>query len=92
MKVVLVYQAGIANVFEVQSFNMASYGREARRLLQSDFRACEMFARGMAAAGATVTTAACNMAGDIVNQTWSEDLETQPFSNKFRPVFAGVAA
>ena len=52
MKVVLVYQAGIANVFEVDSLNLSDYGREARRLLQGDFRTCEAFARGCGAAGA----------------------------------------
>lgn len=83
----LVYQAGIANVFEVDCFNLASYGREAKRLMQSDFRSCENFALGLKAAGVNVKTAACNMAGDIVNQTWSEDLDNQPFSDKFNPIY-----
>jgi len=26
------------------------------------------------------------MAGDITNQPWTEDLDAQPFSDKFRPV------
>jgi hypothetical protein len=86
MRAVLVYQAGIANVFEVDSFNMADYGRDAKRLLQSDFRTCEAFARGMAAAGALVTSAACNMAGDVACQRWTDDLEAAPFSDQFRPV------
>lgn len=89
-KAVLVYQAGIANVFAVQSFNMADYGRDARRLLQADFRTCESFARGMAVAGVLVATAACNQAGDIISAPWSENLDEQPFSDKFSPVFAGV--
>lgn len=87
---VLVYQAGIANVFQVTSLNLSDYGRDARRLLQSDFRTCESFARGLAAAGVCVRTAACNMAGDIVGQTWSENLEDQPFSDQFHPVHSGA--
>jgi hypothetical protein len=90
-KAVLVYQAGIANVFAVESFNMSDYGRDARRLLQSDFRTCESFARGLATAGVLVASAHCNMASDIVSQKWSEDLFNAPFSDQFRPVFAGVA-
>ena len=86
-RAVLVYQAGIANVFQVESFNMANYGRDARRLLQSDFRTCEAFARGLVAAGVRVTSAACNRAGDVADALWSEDLGEQPFSDKFCPVF-----
>ena len=90
-KAMLVYQAGIANVFEVACFNMADYGREARRLIQADFRTCEAFAQGLAAAGVKVATAACNQAGDIAGARWSQDLDAQPFSDKFRPVWQGVA-
>jgi cytosine/uracil/thiamine/allantoin permease len=90
-KAVLVYQAGLANVFAVDSFNMADYGRNARRLMQYDFRTCEAFAQGLAAAGVLVASAACNQAGEIANARWSEDLNAQPFSDKFKPVFAGVA-
>ena len=82
----LVYQAGIANVFEVECFNLTSFGRNAKRLLQADFRSCEYFARGLAAAGVTVRTVACNKAGDIINETWDEDLTEHPFSDKFIPV------
>lgn len=85
-KAMLVYQGGIANVFEVQSFNLAEHGRGARRLLQSDFTTCEWFARGLHAAGCVVRTAACNRAGDIENETWTDDLEAQPFSESFHPV------
>ena len=90
-RAVLVYQAGIANVFSVESFNMADYGRDAHRLLQSDFRTCESFARGLAAAGVLVASAHCNMAGDIIHQPWSEDLDAAPFSESQHPVFVGVA-
>ena len=80
----LVYQAGIANVF-AKSAN-AGKPAECVRLMQSDFRSCEMFARGMGAADEKVRTMACNMAGDIAAQPWSEDLDAQPFSDKFNPV------
>ena len=86
-RAVLVYQAGIANVFSVTAFNMADYGRDAERLMQADFRACENFARGLVAAGVLVTSAQCNQAGDITGALWSEDLESAPFSAQFCPVF-----
>jgi hypothetical protein len=82
----LVYQAGIANVFAVDCHNLAPFGRNARRLLQHAFRPCEDFARGLAAAGVIVRTAACNEAGDISESKWSEDLDAQPFSDNFNPV------
>jgi hypothetical protein len=92
-RAMLVYQAGLANVFAVETFNLSQYDltnqyQDRRRLLQADFRACENFARGLAAAGIFVTTAHCNMTGDITNQTWSEDLDEAPFSECFRPVVA----
>ncbi len=86
----LVYQAGIANVFAVECFNLSHFGREARRLYQGGFRTCEAFARGLAAAGTVIHSAGCNMAGDIVDSTWSDDLEAQPFSDEFRPVEANT--
>jgi hypothetical protein len=78
----LVYQAGIANVFSVSAFNLAPYGRNARRLYQGDFRGALNFARGLGAAGVTVRTAHCNEAGDIAGRTWSDDLESAPFSDQ----------
>lgn len=87
-RAVLVYQAGIANVFEVAAFNMSDYGREARRLIQADFRTCESFARGLVAAGASVTSAHCNRAGDVAECHWSEDLDAAPFSDKQYPVWS----
>jgi hypothetical protein len=62
---VLVYQVGIANVFDVT-------GPTRRRLVQSDYSTCAAFARGMAAAGALVTTAHCDQAGDIASFDWAE--------------------
>lgn len=87
-KAVLVYQAGIANVFAVESFNMADYGREAVRLFQSSFGNCESFALGLDAAGVLVTTAHCNQAGDIAHSLWSTDLAAAPFCESFAPVFS----
>jgi len=85
-KAVLVYQAGIANVFTVESFNLSDFGRNAERIMQADFRTCENFARGLAFAGYDVATAACNQAGDITHAHWSTDLDAQPFSKEFHPV------
>ena len=84
MKAVLVYQAGIANVFEVGSFNMASYGRGAKRLYQGDFRGAEMVCHGLEIAGATIAIAHCNMAGDIRGQHWSTDFATAPFADAMK--------
>ncbi len=82
-KAVLVYQAGIANVFAVTSYNLSDYGRDARRLLQGAFTTCADFARGLQAAGVMVKVCACNQAGDIATAHWTDDLESQPFSDKF---------
>lgn len=79
----LVYQAGIANVFAVDCTNLADYGRNARRLMQSDFRSCAMYARGLRDAGVIVHTVACNEAGDIARSLWTDDLDAQPFSDQF---------
>ncbi len=86
----LVYQAGIANVFSVTAHNLSDYGRDAKRLVQADFRACEAFARGLAAAGVIVHSAACNQAGDIIGAHWTADLGGQPFSESFNPVTANT--
>ena len=85
-RVMLVYQAGIANLFKVDSFNLSDYGRNAERLYQGDFRTAENIAYGMGLMGATVHTAHCNQAGDISGARWSENLDAAPFSDKFRPV------
>ena len=84
----LVYQAGIANVFELGNMSLDLVQRDAKRLMQADFRKCENFAQGLKAAGVAVTTAACNKAGDIIHMEWSIDLDAQPFSDQFRPVFS----
>ena len=78
-KIVLVYQGGIANVFKVKTFNLANEGRDARRLLQSDFRSCQMFAVGCGTMGAVIRTCHCNQAGDITYSKWDENLDNAPF-------------
>jgi hypothetical protein len=83
-RIFLVYQGGIANVFEVDSFNLSEFGRKAKRLMQTDFRTAEIYCQGRDDAGDTVKAAACNMAGDIALQTWTQDLEAQPFRESFR--------
>ena len=60
---VIVYQAGIANVFE-----------DRRRLLQADFRTCEIFCHGAHAMGAHIVPAWANVAGNA------------PFHDSFRIV------
>ena len=87
----LVYQAGIANVFEIRTANYGTFGREAKRLYQGDFHSAEMFIRGILTGDdkSLAITGYCNMAGDIAEQNWGWELETAPFSDKFRPVFKG---
>lgn len=86
-RVCLVYQAGIANVFAVDTLTFSvPTGRNAKRLLQADFRTCEMFALGMGRAGADVISLYCNRAGDISEQPWSADLDNAPFRDAMHPV------
>ncbi len=85
-KFALVYQAGIANVFEVDCLNLSSFGRNAQRVLQGSFRECEAFCNGLKYGKHIVESFACNMAGDIKDNKWSEDLELAPFHSEFRPV------
>ena len=88
MKVYLVYQAGIANVFLVDRFTLTNEGRNAGRVQQGAFGRCEAFAAGMARAGAAVRSAYCNKAGDISAMEWSDNLDDAPFSDRFCPVRA----
>ena len=84
----LVYQGGIANVFEVSAFVMEDKRRNAKRVLQHTFEVCRYFAAGAGCAGAMVRTAYCNEAGDIAKSTWNEDRDAAPFSEKAIPVRA----
>jgi hypothetical protein len=56
----LVYQVGIANVFADDEFRPGI----PRRLLQSDYRTCEAFARGLIAAGIAVEVRHWDHTGD----------------------------
>ncbi len=90
----LVYQAGIANVFEVRTANCGTWGREAKRIYQGDFRSAENWMRGILAGNdkALAFTAACNIAGDIAEQNWNTPLYEAPFSEHFRPIYKGYKA
>ena len=71
MRIVLVFQCGIANVFKVSRFSAIPEKRgDVVRLYQGDFRAAEMFATGAGYAGARVKTAHCERAGDIAGAIW----------------------
>jgi hypothetical protein len=87
----LIYQGGIANVFAVRTANYGTFGRDAKRLYQGTFYGAETFTRGILAGNdkALVFSGHCNMAGDIAEQPWSEDLDAAPFSDDFHPIFKG---
>ena len=93
----LVYQAGIANVFEhfpmTDTRNTPHTGltiaSDRIRVLQSDFRTCENFCRGLRHAKKIVRVAWCNEAGDITNSFWQfSKFDNAPFSDKFAKDFA----
>jgi hypothetical protein len=83
-RMVVVYQAGIANVFKVKSFNLADYGRDAERVYQGTFGGAEQLARGAGLMGAIVRSAGCNQAGDIIHAQWSDDFG--PFRDSASPL------
>ena len=89
-KYCLVYQAGIANIFKVKCFNLANFGRDAKRILQADFRTCENFALGLVEASCIVKSCHCNKAGDIQEMKWSENLEEAPFYENMHPVDSDI--
>ena len=82
-RAMLVYQAGIANVFKVDCFNLSPFGREAKRLYQGTFDGAKWLCIGLQSAGTTIKVAACNKAGDIKDMTWTDKLYEQPFCDKF---------
>lgn len=73
-RITLVYQAGIANVFET------TLPSQAKRLLQGTFDQCRYFALGCGAMGAIVRSAHCNEAGDITDREWRDDVENAVFN------------
>ena len=87
-KFVLVYQAGIANVFSVLAFTVKDEGRDAKRIYQGDFHTAEAQLHGMWLAGAKLGVAACNRAGDIAKAEWDTDIDEMPFRDGARPPVA----
>jgi len=81
----LVYQGGIANVFQI----FPDTNTKPRRILQGDFRTCETFCRGLREMGAEVVPAWANVAGDVVNAHWNFDtgFSLAPFSKEFAKDF-----
>jgi hypothetical protein len=71
---VLVYQGFIGNVFQVDSLNMADYGRNASLLYQNSTEKAEAFAKGLGAAGIVVRSAECDEIGDISQSRWSDNI------------------
>lgn len=87
-KFYLVYQAGIANVFERVTWTNGEAATS--RVLQSNFRTCEVFCRGIRFMGGHVIPAWCNKVGDIIDQPWQYDeFFNAPFNDNFAPDFVG---
>lgn len=85
-KLALVYQGGIANVFEVDDFFCSPVGRNTTiRLLQQSFNLCEYFCMGVSWAGCQVAVYSCNKAGDIANEVWEVGLKDCPFAEQAHP-------
>lgn len=85
-KLALVYQAGIANVFEVKEFSRSNGGRKTtKRLLQHAFSPCEYLCLGAELVGAQVAVYSCNKAGDISTEVWERGLIDCPFAEQAHP-------
>jgi hypothetical protein len=83
-KAMVVYQGGMANLFEVKCFNLNPFGRNAKSIYQGTFDECNKIAFGMELAGAKIKVAGCNMAGDIQDFQWTDNLDDLPFSCSFQ--------
>ena len=59
-KAMLVHRDHKAHVLQVTALNLADFGRDAKLLFSGTVRECELFARGLAAAGVVIRTAACD--------------------------------
>ena len=81
-RAILVYQGGIANVFEIRG-----RARIRKLIMQHAFGPCEWFCRGLVKAGWNVTSMHCNMAGDISYRPWDANLDNAPFRESMKPVF-----
>lgn len=79
-RLALVYQGGLANLFEVERFGIRpKERRETRRVFQGDFGTAKAMARGAELAGARIGSYACNRAGDIINAPWDTTDVDAPF-------------
>lgn len=65
MRLALVYQTGIANVFRCDG-----HPERRTRLMQADYGSCEWFARGAIAAGAQLEVFHADVAGDCRLAEW----------------------
>jgi hypothetical protein len=92
-RAVLVFQAGIANVFALtrqkDDDGIAYPGAPTlrRRVLQCDFQTASTYCRGLRDAGAKVRCAWCNECGDIIERKWSFNFDEHggpPFSTSVR--------
>lgn len=92
----LVYQGGIANVFEEMTItdtrNEDSSGLNKSvqrvRVMQGSFSDCETFCRGLRRAHKIVRVAWCNEAGDITNSFWKFNrFDYAPFNLSFAKDF-----
>lgn len=81
----LVYQGGIANVFEMQD------RMPPRRVMQGTFLACEVYATALMEMGAEMEVHFCNMAGDIRLEAWDTTREAAPFTDSMSPRFMRMA-
>ena len=80
----IVYQGGIANVFEMDRTGLPMI-RPIRRLEQGAFVTCENVTRGLMLAGVSVRIYSCNMAGDVTDQDWTQGLSDCPFREDANP-------
>ncbi len=69
-RAVLVYQVGLANVFMVDPVVGADRIVGRRRMLQADYRSCELYAKGLRDAGSELEVAHCDEAGDVTRADW----------------------
>ena len=87
LKVALVYQGSMANVFEVDEFFLGNIKkRNTQRVMYDDFHTCECYCRGVIAAGGQVLVASCNEEGEIRERPWSNCMDDAPSADKAIPV------
>ena len=85
----LVYQTGVANVFE---FLTCGDGVNLRhRVMQGAFSTCEAYAAGLMEMGATMHVHFCNKAGDIAQSDWDTGIDNAPFTDSMHPRFRAMA-